>query len=139
MDDFLHSGLLAGADGDDEEAADDEDRGEDDKDDPLLLETGDGTASEDGVDEEDQLLADAAEHEAEMRALQHSDPAFFRHLQEHDADLLAFNKDDVMEERPEDDSGRKAAPSKPRRRGQEPSGQCRTAHCLRVAAPSVAR
>jgi nucleolar complex protein 2 len=133
VDEFMDVGLL------------DEVEDDDDEDDPAVLETGsvrEGEAEaaadsdaaseaeeeeEDGEDEdpeaaERRLLAEIDEHEQEMRALAKSDPAFYRHLQENDAELLHFNKEDVLragqrqadddqEDEPGDDkkAGKKAA------------------------------
>ena len=112
MDEFMDVGLL-------DAAEDDED--DEDEDDPAVLETGglgeredeaasDGDAASDAEEEageeadpeaaERRLLAEIAEHEQEMRALAKSDPAFYRHLQENDAELLHFNKEDVLRGEP---------------------------------------
>ena len=152
VDDFLQSGLLVGDD--DGEAEDGQEEGEDDEgDDPLILETdnlanghddsdvaeadGDDGDGEEG-EEEQRLLAEIAEHEADMKALAKNDPAFYQHLQENDAELLSFSKEDVLAQRrdeQDDDAEGKAKAGKAQKKQQ--TGQLLTLrkallHCVAV-------
>ena len=142
VDEFLQSGLLAG--GDDEEGGEGEDdfdggEDEDDEDDPLVLET-DGSGNSrlppdsddedegaDGEGEEGRLMAEIAQHEADMKALAKSDPAFYQHLKDNDAELLRFNRDDVMGDEDEEEEERKEGEGRPKKarkaKAKQPAGQ----------------
>ena len=138
VDEFLQSGLLAGGDddeGEEMEEGEDGEGGDDDDDDPLVLETDgasnghNGTVDNDEADgdegdEEQRLMAEIAEHEADMRALAKKDPAFYQHLQDNDAELLHFSKEDVMADEDAEDGADGTAKSKTAKaKPKESSGQ----------------
>ena len=78
-------------------------------------------------DDEARLLKEIAQHEADMKALAKNDPAFYAHLKENDAELLTFNRDDVMAD---DDEGGDGATEdkagKGKQRKTQPTGQLST-------------
>ncbi len=94
VDEFLTSGLLGGDEDDEDGAAA---APAEDQDDEAA------EAEETAEEAEARLLAEIEEHEAEMKALAKSDPAFYKHLQDNDAELLQFNKADLLSQQTNND------------------------------------